>query len=318
MVSRVQYLLPLYQETRYELSLNTMEPVGSSSVYHDEDQQGFKKEHNTFLVELTRREYSESFLKLNGRAFYLDGPCLGSTDVFQNVFSSLWIPQWSKDDYNVMYEKLFPCPESKIRIEHCTVRQMMEAYPDHIASCQMVYLDMMQCIYGSIDKKSYPLHDLDQLLKLTQQNTLILGFTAVSRMYIPQNLHHSEEIQEDIKYGRYHRFSSGVMWHEFIQPVILSRGWNVATFYIREYCKDVQKSAPMVFFGLTLKRQAMPLSMMSKQVFHMHPSRVFRLGFDQDFEDEKQCVRKSSGQYKTAYKKYYHVKKQQWTLPFTL
>jgi hypothetical protein len=268
-------------------------------------------------VELTCREFSESFLRSNGRAFYLDGPCLGSTQIFQDVFSSLWIPQWSKDHYDIMCEKLVAFQGSNIRVQHCTVRQMMEAYPDHIASCQLVYLDMMQCIYGSIEKKSYPLHDLDQLLKLIRQDTIIVGLTAVSRMYIPRVLHHSEKIQEDRKYGRYHRLSSGVMWHEFIQPVILSRGWKVSKFYIREYCKDAQKSAPMVFFGLTLKRQTIPFGM-SKQVFHMHPSRVFRLGFDQEFEDEKQRVRKSSVQYKTAYKKYYNVKKKQWTLPFTV
>lgn len=275
------------------------------SRYKDQDPKGCKKENNIQLIAFVKECYDDSFLREKGFALYLDGPCLGSTRIFHGIFNRCIIPQMDNKDYLDMIGQNLP---THIEIQNKTARNIIEKEPEKVAQCQCIYLDTMQIVYGSIEKKSYPMHDFDQILKVTKQKKIIIGLTFVSRMYRLKKLYHDD----DEPIFPYERISTKEMFNEFLHPIIRSRGFCVKKIYVNEYCKDIGKCAPMVFFAMILEKH---FDKIVKELFHMHPCKEFRIGFDQTFKDEIQKVKKSSVYYKKMKKHYYNETKGHWVLP---
>lgn len=278
--------------------------------YRDTDPKGYKISNNEILLEMCKSVWYPDSLKRGGRAFYLDGPNMISSSIFSGHFRDLFIAQCDPEDYKEM--KRNKDPHYNIHIENMTVRKYIETKIENIKNCQLYYLDYMNCVYGSITKKEYPLHDLDQILKHCTNRGIVLGLTFVSRMIMlekPVNENRKEHFSMTMN-----RESTKTMWYDFILPTLRSRGYDVYSGKCIEYCRETQNSAPMVFFGLILeKKDHLPL-----QIFHMHPSNIFRVGFDQEYKDECYRVNKTTKEFKEAYKEFYDTKKKEWRMPWKM
>jgi len=278
------------------------------SHYRDRDEKGIKKQHNQILLDMVLENYSQEVLQQRGHVLYLDGPNALSSQAFVSTFSSLQMAQCSKDDFDHLQQKVKVFENKCINVHFGSMNSCIQSHQTFVSQCQLVYLDGMQCIYGSIEKQMYPLHDLDQILKLCRLSHITIGFTVVSRMYPLQQMlpFQSKTIFES------KRPSTTWIWKEFLYPTIVSRGFGIQKIHVYEYCKDETHSAPMVFFAMNLIKTR---NVSKKVWFHLHPSRLFRLGFDQSFHDEKLHVKKNTKHYKKLFKKYYDTKKKCWKLP---
>jgi len=284
----------------------------SQKKYKDQDPKGYKHHHNEILLNMVQQYCSSNSSK---KALYLDGPALLSTKIFAPYFDSLLIPQFSFQDYQQMISPS-SCLPSHVEVVYTSLQKIMENRPEYVQDCTLAYFDTMNCIYGSIENQNYPLHDLDQLLKQSLQSRLIVGLTFVSKMYPVQDSLPLSKKDHEFALSfvqETHRPSTTWIWREFVYPVIYSRGWMIQECIVREYCKDVSKSAPMVFYALVLQKCHTSLPIPTFW-FHLHPSGCFRLGFDQTFPDEQIPIRKSSARYRQIYKKYYNVSKKRWKL----
>jgi hypothetical protein len=273
--------------------------------YRDTDPNQYKRSNNQLLLEMCQSVWCPECLREKGTALYLDGPQMISSSIFADHFRDLFIAQCNEEDYEEMKRK---SRYAHVHIENTTVREYIET--DNLKYCQLFYLDYMNCVYGSITKKEYPLHDLDQILKRSMNEQIVLGLTFVSRMILLEKpFCKRKDEKRTLK-----RESTKIMWYDFLQPTIRSRGYDIEKWECVEYCKESHTSAPMVFFAMILKKK----KNLPKQVFHMHPSNIFRVGFDQNDPDECYRVKKSSKQYKEAYKEYYDEKKMEWRMPWKI
>jgi len=286
-----------------------------SSRYQDTDPQKYKLSNNETLLEMCKSIWCHECLREKGKVFFLDGPRMISSSVFHDSFQSLYICQNNKKDYDEMVKTKEKLEYNNVHITYASVKNFTTPQNMHILnSCQLLYLDYMNCIYGSITKKQYPLHDLDKILKNSTNDIVVLGLTFVSRMIILKKEQKKIRQMEEEEDKTIKRKSTRIMWYEFLLPVIRSRGFDIETYKCVEYCKEKQQSAPMVFFAIILKRKSnMPI-----QVFHFHPSNIFRVGFDQDDPEECYQMKKTSKQYKRAFSQFYDKKKQQWRLPYII
>ena len=111
------------------------------SNYKDQDPKGIKKANNMELLRLTEEIFDTAFLKKEGHVLYLDGPNLGSTEIFQDQFNNCTIAQMDKDEYSYMIQQN---KHKNVNIQHCTIRNIVESNSEMISKCQLIYLDTMQ------------------------------------------------------------------------------------------------------------------------------------------------------------------------------
>jgi len=317
--------------------------------YMDTDPNGQKDINNGLVREALVQEFSSEYLRTSGQVLVLDGPSMRTTTVLKNVVANIHIPQkddgdyrdmimrierrerrerreWGKNDsmchyhlrpnihykkhynthYNTNYKKHTKHGHS-VTVTHETLRELIDRQPvDIIEKSCGYYLDYMGMIYGSVTRGEYPMTEMDEILRQTKQDKLVLAMTFCSRMYILHDSFFKKENESS-----YERKSTGQILFDFLYPLFASRGFKIRREIIREYSKDIE-TAPMVFFLFVLERSHDKIPM---TVFHMHPSMLFRIGYDQTIDKKTFLAKKSTSRYKHVYKKYFDRSKHRWRLP---
>lgn len=301
--------------------------------YRDTDPNGEKDINNGLVRDALVQEFSVDYLRTSGRVLVLDGPSMRTTTILKNIVANIHIPQKDDGDYRDMIKRIERIERGESHtmrhhnlrpkkhnthtkhghsvtvVTHETLREFIDRQPKDIIekSCGY-YLDYMGMVYGSVTRGEYPMTEMDEILRQTKQDKLVFAMTFCSRMYV---LHDSFFKKEKEASSSYERKSTGQILYDFLYPMFTSRGFAIRRQIIREYSKDVE-TAPMVFFLFVLERSPTKIPM---TLFHMHPSMLFRIGYDQTLDKKTFFTKKSTSRYKNVYKKYFDVSKHRWRLP---